>query len=106
VRVTAAQKLNLLRRTEKEQLPAWLNEQRGCLFDFVVWGTHCGMVPISDFRTFRISFNGNPVDPRRRRFWWDTAQRWQQHLLAKSGEPENGRNDHCVTKLGRHNPDR
>jgi len=58
------------------------------------------MVPISDFKTIRISFDGKPVDPRQRRYWWDTAQRWQQHLLTKSGAPETGRNDHFVKSLG------
>ncbi len=96
VRVSNAQILRLLRRTNREQLPAWLSEHRECLQEFVIWGTQCGMVPIGDFRNFRISFDGVPIAPRQRRFWWDVAQRWQKHLLDESDKPEKGRNDACV----------
>ena len=54
------------------------------------------MVPIGDYRAFRISFDGESLDPRRRRFWWDVAQRWQKHLLDESGAQENVRNDAYV----------
>jgi hypothetical protein len=96
VRVNNAQILRLLRRTNREQLPAWLSERRECLQEFVIWGTQCDMVPIGDYRAFRISFDGESLDPRRRRFWWDVAQRWQKHLLDESGAQENVRNDAYV----------
>ena len=84
-----------IRGTEERRLPKWLEQKRSKLTGFVRYFTENGFVPLSDFRTMRISFEGVPLDPRKRSRWWEEAQVWQDLLLRESGNKDN-RNEHCV----------
>lgn len=84
-----------IRGTEERRLPKWLEPHRDRLTRFVRFHTEAGMVPMSDFRTMRISFEGVPLDPRQRSRWWQEAQAWQDLLLRESGN-RDARNGNCV----------
>ena len=85
--------------TEDRRLPKWLEPHRDRLTRFVRSNTEAGMVPMSDFRTMRISFAGVPLDPRQRSRWWQEAQAWQDLLLRESGNRDD-RNVDCVNNRG------
>ena len=85
-----------IRGTEERRLPKWLEPKRSKLTGFVRYFTeNDGFVPLSDFRTMRISFEGVPLDPRQRSRWWQEAQAWQDLLLRESGN-RDARNGDCV----------
>ena len=92
-----------IRGTEKRKLPKWLEPQRSGLTFFVRYFTDNGLVPLSDFRTLRISFEGNPIDVRKRTRWFEEAQAWQYMLLAnraRHAEKLRGSNEHCDKRTG------
>jgi len=76
-----------IRGAEKRDLPKWLEPKRSKLTRFVRYFTENGFIPLSDFRTMRISFGGIPLDPRKRTRWWEEAQVWQDLLLSESDTP-------------------
>ena len=84
-----------IRGTEDRRLPKWLEPKRSKLTGFVRYFTENGFVPLSDFRTMRIAFEGVPLDPRQRSRWWQEAQAWQDLLLRESGN-RDARNGDCV----------
>ena len=88
-----------IRGTEERRVPKWLEPKRSNLTWFVRYFTECGAVPLSDFRTMRISVDGVSLDPRQRSRWWQEAQAWQDLLLRESGNRDD-RNVDCVNNSG------
>jgi hypothetical protein len=72
-----------------------MEPKRSELTWFVRYLTENGCIPLADFRSMRISFQGVPLDPRKRTRWWDEAQAWQDLLLRESGDGDD-RNADCV----------
>ena len=80
-----------IKGTEKRRLPKWMDPHRDRLTRFVRRFTDAGMVPISDFKTMRISVgpkdaDGNraALEPHQRTRWFQEAQSWQDLLLSES----------------------
>ena len=71
--------------TDDRNLPKWLEPHRAKLTRFVRYYTEAGMVPLSDFKTMRITLSGEAIDPRQRTRWFEEAQIWQDLLLRESG---------------------
>ena len=66
--VTAARLLHLRRMTLKRQLPAWLDELRPQLTDWVVIAHEAGAKLMDEFRGMRFSINGEALTvPQRNR---------------------------------------
>jgi hypothetical protein len=92
-----------IRGTEKRELPKWLEPKRSKLTYFVRYFTENGFIPLSDFRTLRISLEGIPLDPRKRTRWFEEAQAWQGMLLAnraRHAEKLRGHHDDYVKRTG------
>ena len=77
-----------IKGTEKRRLPMWMEPHRDRLTRFVRRFTDAGMVPMSDWKTMRISIGPKgarvplAVDERTR--WFKEAQIWQDLLLSES----------------------
>ena len=77
-----------IKGTEKRRLPKWMEPHRDRLTRFVRFHTEAGMVPMSDFKTIRISLGPKeacvPLAVHERTRWFREAQIWQDLLLSES----------------------
>ena len=77
-----------IKGTEKRRLPKWFEPHRARLTRFVRRNTEAGMVPISDFKTMRITIGPKAtrfaLEPHERTRWFQEAQIWQDLLLSES----------------------
>ena len=77
-----------IKGTEKRRLPKWMKPHRDRLTRFVRLNTEAGMVPMSDFKTMRISIGPKearvPLAVHERTRWFQEAQIWQDLLLRES----------------------
>ena len=77
-----------IKGTEKRRLPKWMEPHRNRLTRFVRRSTDAGMVPMSDFKTMRISIGPKetrvPLAVHERTRWFKEAQIWQDLLLSES----------------------
>ena len=77
-----------IKGTEKRRLPKWMEPHRDRLTRFVRSNTEAGMVPMSDFKTIRISIGSKEtlfeLKPHERTRWFQEAQIWQDLLLSES----------------------
>ena len=87
----------MVRSTERQQLPSWLEVRRSKFQRFVVNMTRSGAVPISDCSRMTVNLGGELLSPEQRGRFWKFAQKWQDHLLKDAGGKKEGRNVHCVT---------
>ena len=95
--VTEGQILQMVRSTERQQLPSWLEVRRSKFQRFVVNMTRSGAVPISDCSRMTVKLGGELLSPEQRGRFWKFAQKWQDHLLKDAGGQKEGRNVYCVT---------
>ena len=73
-----------IRDTEKRRLPKWMEPHRVRLTRFVRLHTEAGAVPITDFKTMRITIERVALEPHERTRWFQEAQIWQDLLLSES----------------------
>ena len=80
-----------IKGTEKRRLPMWMEPHRDRLTRFVRRFTDAGFVPMSDYKTMRISYgpkdaegNRASLEPHQRTRWFKEAQIWQDLLLSES----------------------
>ena len=73
-----------IKGTEKRRLPKWMEPHRVRLTRFVRLHTEAGAVPITDFKTMRITIDRVALEPHERTRWFQEAQIWQDLLLSES----------------------
>ena len=94
--VTAARLLHLRRMTLKRQLPAWLDELRPQLTDWVVIAYEAGAKSMDEFRGMRFSINGEALTVPQRNRWEKEAAHWFELLLTGPVLGRQQSNGHCV----------
>ena len=98
--VTAARLLHLRRMTFKRQLPAWLDELRPQLTDWVVIAYEAGANSMDEFRGMRFSINGEALTVPQRKRWEKEAAHWFELLLTGPVPGRSNRNVNCVNNSG------
>lgn len=94
--VTAARLLHLRRMTLKRQLPAWLDELRPQLNDWVVIAYEAGAKSMDEFRGMRFSINGEALTVPQRNRWEKEAAHWFELLVTGPVPGRQQSNGHCV----------
>ena len=82
--------------TLKRQLPAWLDELRPQLTDWVVIAYEAGAKSMDEFRGMRFSINGEALTVPQRNRWEKEAAHWFELLLMGPVPGRQQPNGHCV----------
>jgi hypothetical protein len=86
--------------TLKRQLPAWLNELRPQLTNWVVIAYEAGAKSMDEFRGMRFSINGEALTVPQRHRWEKEAAHWFELLLTGPVPGRSNRNVNCVNRDG------
>ena len=99
-KITPAQELNLMRKTEKHPLPDWLKPYRKNLQRFAILTYEGGSDSTKVISCMRVVLNEDRLDVNRRHRFYQELDRFMSHLEPARSDTTERRNVDCCTTGG------